>query len=163
LFDDAVLDSESGAEPQTEPETIGRGGGVVACVAGRNELDEAAAMLLSSVLQARGHRSYVVQADAVNALSGHPMALREAGILCLSLISTSSPARARHIVRRLRRRAPRARIIIGFWGLDAAEHPPADILPITSADAIATTLAAAIAEIETQTAALAPLPTAAAG
>jgi predicted PurR-regulated permease PerM len=163
LFDDAVLDNGPGAEPQTGPETIGRGGGVVACVAGRNELDEAAAMLLSSLLQARGHNTSVVPADAVSALSGHSMALREASILCLSLISTSSPARARHIVRRLRRLAPRARIIIGFWALDAAEHPPADILPITSADAIATTLAAAIAEIETQTTAPAPLPTAAAG
>ncbi len=50
------------------------------------------------------------------ALGGHRVALREATVICLSLVSTSSAARARHIVRRLRRRASRARIVLGFWG-----------------------------------------------
>jgi hypothetical protein len=70
-------------------------------------------------------------------------------VVCLALVSTNSAARARHIVRRLRRRAPRARIIVGFWGLSAGEALPEDALAITGADAVATTLAATIAEIGT--------------
>jgi hypothetical protein len=70
------------------------------------------------------------------------------------LISTSSAARARHIVRRLRRRAPRARIVTGFWGLAGGDAPAPDTLAITSADAIATTLDEAITEIEARLTAL---------
>jgi predicted PurR-regulated permease PerM len=147
LFDDTVIDTN----PEPDQEASPPEGGFIACVAGRNELDEAAAMLLAGLLQARGHRAYVFEVDAAGALGGHRIALRDASVLCLSLISTSSPARARQIVRRLRRRAPRARIIVGFWGLGAAEKPPSDMLPVTSAHAIATTLTEAIAEIERQT------------
>jgi predicted PurR-regulated permease PerM len=160
LFDDAVIeaDSEAGQE-ENPPES-----GFVACVAGRNELDEAAAMLLASLLMSRGHRAYVFEVDAASAAGGDRIALRDASIVCLTLISTGSAARARHIVRRLRRRAPRgARILIGFWGRRAADNPPSEILPITSADAIATSLKEAITAIEAQTAALVPLPRAAAG
>ena len=64
------------------------------------------------------------------------------------MISTSSAARARLIVRRLRRRAPRARIVVGFWGIGAGDAAPAEALAVTAADAIATTLAEAIADIE---------------
>jgi hypothetical protein len=159
LFNDSVIE----VDPEPDREASPPESGFIACVAGRNELDEAAAMLLASLLQARGHRAYVFEVDAAGVLGGHRVALRDAGILCLSLISTRSAARARHIVRRLRRRAQRARIIVGFWGLGAAENPPSDMLPVTSADAIATTLKEAIAEIEAQTTALVPLPTVAAG
>jgi hypothetical protein len=159
LFEDSVLE----ADPAPDQEDVETEGGFIVCVAGRNELDEAAAMLLASLLRARGHRAYVFGVDAAGALGGHRIALRDAGIVCLSLISTSSPARARHIVRRLRRRAPRARIIVGFWGLGAPENPPANMLPVTSADAIATTLKEAIAEIEGQTIAIVTLSTVAAG
>jgi hypothetical protein len=82
------------------------------------------------------------------------VALRDAAVVCLSLISTSSAARARHIVRRLRRRAPRARIVAGFWGLGGGDAPAPDTLAITSADAIATTLDEAITEIEARLTAL---------
>jgi predicted PurR-regulated permease PerM len=155
LFDDTVLEDPSNEGDTTRPES-----GFIVCLAGRNELDEAAAMLLASLLRARGHRAYVFAVDSAGALGGHRVALRDATVVCLSLISTASAARARHIVRRLRRRAPRARIIVGFWGLDATNAPPAETLPITAADAIATTLAEAIADIEAQVPALLPLASA---
>jgi predicted PurR-regulated permease PerM len=156
LFDDSVIE-----DPTNEGDARAPEGGFIVCLAGRNELDEAAAMLLASLLRARGHRAYVFAVDSAGALGGQRVALRDAAVVCLSLISTASAARARHIVRRLRRRAPRARIIVGFWGLDATKAPPADTLPITSADAIATTLAEAIADIEAQVPALLPLASAA--
>jgi predicted PurR-regulated permease PerM len=156
LFDDSVIE-----DPTNEGDARAPEGGFIVCLAGRNELDEAAAMLLASLLRARGHRAYVFAVDSAGALGGQRVALRDAAVVCLSLISTASAARARHIVRRLRRRAPRARIIVGFWGLDATKAPPADTRPITSADAIATTLAEAIADIEAQVPALLPLASAA--
>ena len=156
LFDDSVIE-----DPTTEGGARGLESGFIVCLAGRNELDEAAAMLLASLLRARGHRAYVFAVDSAGALGGHRVALRDAAVVCLSLISTASAARARHIVRRVRRRAPRARMIVGFWGLGETNAPPAETLPITSADAIATTLAEAIADIEAQVPAPPPLASAA--
>ena len=150
LFDDSVIDSDAAPEAGA----IAVDSGFVVCLAGRNELDEAAAMLLASLLRARGHHAYVFPPDSPAALGGHRVALRDAAVVCLSLISTSSAARARHIVRRLRRRAPRARIVAGFWGLGGGDAPAPDTLAITSADAIATTLDEAIAEIEARLTAL---------
>ncbi len=143
LFEDLVIDPDLVAEggraaPQHDE--------FVACIAGRNELDEAAAMLLASLLRSRGHAAYVFPADLPAALGGHRVALRDATVICLSLISTGSAPRARHIVRRLRRRASRARIVLGFWG--RGDISPADAQATTAADAVATTLAEALADIE---------------
>ncbi len=151
LFDDPVVD-ESTTSDAGRPES-----GFIACVAGRNELDEAAAMLLASLLRERGHPAHLVPLEGTQAPAAYVSALRDAGTVCLSLVSTMSAARARHIVRRLRRRAPRARIIVGFWGFAFTDTRPSDLLPVTAADAVAATLAEAIAEIETQTTAPAPL------
>jgi predicted PurR-regulated permease PerM len=153
LFDDAVVE----ADPAAEGGAAGPHNGFIVCMAGRNELDEAAAMLLASLLRARGHAAYVFAADSPAALGDRGVALRDAAVLCLSLISTGSPARARHIVRRLRRRAPRARIVLGLWGHGAGDASSVDARAVTSADAVATTLAEAIAAIEERIAAAPPL------
>ncbi len=145
LFEDSVVDFDATAETGESGSTDTR---LIMCVAGRNELDEAAAMLLASLLRARGHAAFVFPADSAAALSGQRVSLRDAAIICLSLISTSSPARARHIVRRLRRRAPRARIVLGFWGIAAGDAASTDAQAVTSADVVATTLAEAIGDIE---------------
>ncbi len=158
LFEDSVIDPDLAPESgQAAPQH----NEFVACIAGRNELDEAAAMLLASLLRSRGHAAYVFPADSPAALGGHRVALRDATVICLSLISTGSAARARHIVRRLRRRASRARIMLGFWG--HGDISPADAQATTAADAVATTLAEALADIEGGLTVPAPLIAAEAG
>jgi predicted PurR-regulated permease PerM len=153
LFEDTVL--EEG--PAVTADANGTEGRFAACLAGRNELDEAAAILLASLLRARGYRAYVFDPD-LSAVSGENQhALRDAAVTCLSLISTSSPARARYIVRRLRRRAPSTHIVVGFWGIAAADPLPPGTLAVTSADAIVTTLSKAVATVEQQISAAPPL------
>jgi predicted PurR-regulated permease PerM len=118
LSDDVAADA--GAEQATAPEIQTR---EIVCVAGRNELDEAAALLLVYLLRSE-HYARVAEALPADALvsDGPNQALiRHAGLVCLSLISTSSPARARYLERRLRRRAPRAKVLVGFWGLAESE------------------------------------------
>ncbi len=145
LFDNSVIDDNS----PTEGGTVGPAeSGFVVCMAGRNELDEAAAMLFAGLLRARGHDAYVFAADSPAALGGRRVALRDAEIVCVALVSTSSPARARHLVRRLRRRVPRARIVLGFWGLHAGDVAADEARTASSADAVVTSLAEAIADIE---------------
>jgi predicted PurR-regulated permease PerM len=95
----------------------------IVCVAGRNELDEAAALLLVHLLRADRHPGLAeaLPAHALTADARSQPLFRQAGLVCLSLISTGSPARARYLERRLRRRAPRAKILVGFWGLAESE------------------------------------------
>jgi len=69
-------------------------------------------------------------------------------VVCLSMVSTTSPARARYLVRRIRRRARRARLIIGLWGPERADFPSADAIVAAAADGVVTSLSAAVAEIE---------------
>ena len=91
-----------------------------------------------------------LSADALGSDNLYLSPLRNAGLVCLSLISTSSPDRARYLVRRVRRRAPQARVIVGFWGLAAAELPTVETAAATSADAVTFSLRDAIPEIESQ-------------
>jgi predicted PurR-regulated permease PerM len=118
LADDEAADTT--AERSVPPmlrETTG-----IVCVAGRNELDEAAASLLVHLLRAE-HSVDIVHALPAEALTSdrYQSALERANVICLSLVSTNSPVRARYLVRRLCRRAPHAKVLVGFWRLGPGE------------------------------------------
>jgi predicted PurR-regulated permease PerM len=125
---------------------------LIVCVAGRNEFDEAAALCLAHLLPLRHGTGEVrvLSADALGSGNLYLMPLRNAGLVCLSLISTGSPARARYLVRRVRRRAPRAKVIVGFWGLASADLPSAETALAASADAAVCSLRDAVSEIAVQ-------------
>jgi predicted PurR-regulated permease PerM len=148
LADDGLVEAES-----TEGE-----GPPIACIAARNELDLAAAWLLQHLLRLRGHRAVVFSPDALSTFNIDRLPLRGAAVVCLSIVSTTSPARARYLVRRIRRRARRAHLIIGLWGPERADFPIADAAVATAADAVVTTLAAALTDIEAALAEAAPPP-----
>ena len=130
-----------------QAEENGRGEPIV-CLAVRNELDLAAAWLLQHLLRRRGHAVAVFSPDALATYNLDRLPLRNAPVVCLSLLSGGSSARIRYLARRVRRRARHARLLIGFWGEDRATIADADPAVTTIADALATTLAAAVAEIE---------------
>ena len=106
LSDDAPADASS--DRPSDPPVIG-GASKIVCVAGRNELDEAAALLLVHLLRSK-HPGTIVEALPAEALTSnrYGAALEDSTAICLSLISTRSPVRARYLVRRLNRRAPHA-------------------------------------------------------
>jgi hypothetical protein len=126
-----------------------RDGAPIACLAARNELDLAGAWLLQHLLRLRGHRAVVFSPDALSTFNLDRLPLRGAAVVCLSMVSTTSAARARYLVRRIRRHARRARLIIGLWGPERTDFPSADAIVAAAADGVVTTLAAALAEIET--------------
>ena len=134
------------AHTDRQPEQLRR----IVCVAGRNEFDEAAAMLLTNLL----HRERGIEigsplpAGALSADAGYLVSFKDASIVCLSLISTSSPARARHLVRRIRRRAPLARILVAFWGSQKPSLSVEEMTRAISAHAIVLSLPHAIAAID---------------
>ena len=129
----------------------------IICVAGRNELDEAAALLLVHLLRSEQSIRTVVALPAL-ASNNNPRErlFEQATLVCLSLVSTTSPARARYLVRRLRRRAPQARVLIGFWGLGPGELP-VNVEAIAGPDTIvATSLLDAVTNLKSNISTAAP-------
>ena len=121
----------------------------IVCVAGRNELDEAAASLLIYLLRTEYGVaiSEALPAEAVTSDRYHS-SLADAAVICLSLISTNSPVRARYLVRRLCRRAPRARVLVGFWRLDPGEVAAAAATIARPNTAVATSLRDAVTDLQ---------------
>ena len=149
LVENLSEDEEAGsAAAHPAPSKPGAPG--VVCVAGRNELDEAAALLLAHLLyRERGMDTGLpLPADTLSSDASRFPLLKDASVACLSSVSTNSPARARYLVRRIRRRAPRASVIVCFWGSAERATPADEIRAATSADAVAFSLRDVIAQID---------------
>ena len=113
--------------PLDSGDGIGAEEAPIAVIAARNELDLAAAWLLEHLLRQRGYRAVVYPPDALSSFAVDELPLRGVSVICLSLLSASSAAQLRYLVRRLRRRARRARIVIGYWDhRDDADFSVAD-------------------------------------
>jgi predicted PurR-regulated permease PerM len=147
LSGDALADATSITE-RAAPAII-EGASRIVCVAGRNELDEAAASLLVHLL--RSERSVgIAEALPAEALTSdrYQSSLEHATVICLSLISTHSPVRARYIVRRLSRRVPGARVLVGFWNL-CRDELAATVATIARPDSVvATSLRDAVTNLQ---------------
>jgi predicted PurR-regulated permease PerM len=117
---------------------------IVLCIGGRGSLDEAAAAMLEQLLQQQGAMARLVSSDAVATQNLFRLDVAEVDVVCLSYLEPGSFTNARYLVRRLRRRLPNAKIIVGFWTLsdDAARQVHA--LRETGADLVVTSLRQAV-------------------
>lgn len=147
LSDDVLGNAAS--TPGRTPRSEGGIPPVIFCVAGRNELDEAAASLLVYLLRLESHFRVeeALPADALASDNSNRALLEGATLVCLSLTSTGSPACARYLARRVRRKAPLAKVLVGFWGAPPEEIAAEEARITASADFVATSLRDAIADI----------------
>jgi hypothetical protein len=150
MVENLLEDEDAAAAPEHAAGPKPEGFSGIVCVAGRNELDQAAALLLVNVLRLERHIDIgaPLSADALSADTAYLPFFKDASVVCLSLISTSSPARARFLVRRIRRRAPRARILVGFWGSRTREAVSEEIARAISVQAVAFSLRDAATTID---------------
>jgi predicted PurR-regulated permease PerM len=95
----------------------------VLCVAGRTPLDEAAAIMVSQLLTLHGLAARVEGPDALATANLFRMETAGVALVCLSYLDTTNIAHIRYAVRRLRRKLPRAIIMVGCWNTnDGAER-----------------------------------------
>ena len=87
----------------------------ILCVAGRSLLDEAAAIMLGQLSTAHGLKARVEAADALSTANIFRLDTAGVAIVCLIYMDVSSPAHMRYSVRRLRRKLPKATIVLGCW------------------------------------------------
>jgi hypothetical protein len=111
-------------------------GQVVLCVAGRGNLDEAAALLLVHLLEKHGIGARAVGANEVS--PANIQHLDPAGIrfVCLSYLQAGNGTNAHYLMRRVRRRIPAAHTITGFWGLADDNSRVLDAIGATYGDVV---------------------------
>jgi hypothetical protein len=104
------------------------------------------------------HPGAIAEALPAEALKSdqYQASLGDAAVICLSLISTHSAVRARYLVRRLYRRAPRAQVLVGFWSLDPGELPATVATIARPNTGVTTSLREAVAKLEPELAMRAP-------
>jgi predicted PurR-regulated permease PerM len=87
----------------------------VLCVAGRSLIDEAAAIMLAQLSTAHGLSARVEGSDALSTSNVFRLVTTGVALVCLIYLDASGPAHMRYSVRRLRRKLPKATIILGCW------------------------------------------------
>jgi hypothetical protein len=119
----------------------------VLCVAGRGPLDEAAALLLAQLLERHGIGARVASCEAASAANVMELEAEGVEIAVASYLDARSLTNARYLVRRLRRRLPRASVICAFWTMTPEQVQHRDAASATAADEIVTTLREALERI----------------
>jgi hypothetical protein len=109
----------------------------VLCAAGRGPLDEAAALMLAQLLEKHGLGARVEGAEAI--ASSNILRLETSGLA--TYFDANSAAHMRYTIRRIRRRLPQVRIVLGCWRTDA---DPTILRDTTKSDAVATSLREAV-------------------
>jgi predicted PurR-regulated permease PerM len=90
----------------------------VLCVAGRSLIDEAAAIMLGQLSTSHGVAARVEAAEALSTANIFRLETTGVAIVCLIYMDASGPAHMRYSVRRLRRKLPKATVILGCWMKD---------------------------------------------
>jgi len=122
-------------------------GKAVLCISGRGSLDEASAAMLSQLLEMHGIGARVVPREAVTAANLGQLDVTGVQMACLCYLEPGTFANARYLVRRLRRRLPKAKIIAGFWTLTAEQAEQRHALQSTGADLVVTLLQQAVEQV----------------
>ncbi len=116
---------------------------VILCMGGRGPLDDAAAAMLAQLLRRNGAEVRLLSHEAVSRTAIATLDTGDASVLCLSYFeATGSAAHLRFMLRRLRQRAPAARLVVALWGADLDTEYDEDVL--RPADARARTLGEAV-------------------
>jgi hypothetical protein len=93
-----------------------RSGKPVLCVPGLRSLDEAVAMMVAQLIERQGIGARAEQADALSISRIFDLDTKGVALICLCCIENATAAQVRYAVRRLRRKAPQAFILVALVG-----------------------------------------------
>jgi hypothetical protein len=101
-----------------------------------SELDEAAATVLEALLEIHGIGGRVERPEALAAPNLAKLDLSGTALICLSSIDMKTPARIHYAARRLKNRAPHAKLVLGVWSV-SDQKALTDLKEAVNADYIA--------------------------
>ncbi|MBR0951995.1 AI-2E family transporter [Bradyrhizobium canariense] len=116
----------------------------VLCLAGRSLIDEAAAIMLAQLSTAHGLAARVEGADSLSSTNVFRLETTGVAVVCLVYLDSSGPAHMRYAVRRLRRKLPKAIIILGCWAKDIDPDALEMLRDNAKADLVAASLGQAV-------------------
>jgi predicted PurR-regulated permease PerM len=116
----------------------------VLCVAGRSLIDEAAAIMMAQLSTAHGLAARVEGAEALTMANVFRLETTGVAIVCLVYLDASGPAHMRYAVRRLRRKLPKATIILGCWLKEIDQARLVSLREGAKADLVAASLGEAV-------------------
>jgi acyl-CoA synthetase (NDP forming) len=121
------------------------GAQTVLCVAGRTELDDAAAALLARLLEIGGVQARAVGRDFTSFIALPEVGPGAVASICLSFLDPGAAPQARLLVRRFRRRiGAETPLIVAFWGAELTASRLEQLRAETRADRVVTSLQAAV-------------------
>lgn len=121
-----------------------RGETPVLAVAARAPLDGAANQMLAQLLAKHGLGARIETAEALSTRNIFRLDTAGVALIALSYLDASSPAHMRYTIRRLRRKAPTASILVGCWKLEGGAEAAEALRQAVKADHVATTLREAV-------------------
>ena len=116
----------------------------VLCVAGRTLIDEAAAIMLAQLSTEHGLAARVEGAASLSTTNVFRLDTTGVAIVCLVYLDAHAAAHMRYSVRRLRRKLPKATIILGCWVKDMEPAALELLREGAKADLVATSIGEAV-------------------
>ena len=88
----------------------------VLCIPGLGLLDEAVALMVAQLIERDGIGARVEQADALSVSRIFSLDTKDVALVCLCYVESATSAQVRYALRRLRRKAPDAFILVTMLG-----------------------------------------------
>jgi len=119
----------------------------VLCIGGRGPLDEAAALLLVSLLEKANVSARLASAREASEAAPHENDGKAVRAVCVCYLDPTNAARASFLMRRIKRRIPGAAPVVAFLGTDVASLLGGDgYRVVTTLDSAVQAIAAALVE-----------------
>lgn len=136
--------AKSRGKALAEPEDSALASDVVVCVAGRSELDEAAAALLAKLVEELGRVVVILPHSSALDVALPEIDPQRITTVCLSYLDPDAVPHARYLARRFRRRiGSDICLIAAFWGMDPDAARQEHARSETRADRVVLSLEAA--------------------
>jgi predicted PurR-regulated permease PerM len=114
----AHLDKAEGARAIVVMPERWRNGHPVLCIPGAGLLDEAAAILIAKLVERRGIGARAEQPEALSLSRILSLETKNVALICLCYVGSATSAQIGYAIRRIRRKAPDAFIIVSLFGND---------------------------------------------
>lgn len=118
------------------------------CIAGRTDLDAAAAEMVAQAVAERGIGARVLPPIAISQNGIGQLDLAGVEVVCLSYLAPDPQTFARFACRRLKRRAPDIKTVVCLWNPSPALRQVADLKEHMAADAVVFSVEAAAVQID---------------
>ncbi len=118
----------------------------VLCIPGLGLLDETIALMVAQLVERQGLKARAEPADALSMSRVFSLDTKDVALICLCYIENATSAQIRYAIRRLRRKAPAAFIVVSLVGAaDAIDEQP--IREFANVELVKQSLAQTVARI----------------